>query len=309
MLANFLEKSKPINFIVYLSVFFCFFLLSLITHFFNDGFSWNKTFESVVFFFLFLIIFFFYNFIVTKNKLTFDHSYAFFIFTLIAILHFSFLFEFKPLITFILHLLYLRKIYSLRSSKSIIQKLFDSGFWLGVLFILEPYCFVFFLVTLTAILLYQKLTIQNLIAPIIGYITPLIIYFTYLFWVDTTNNFIKLFTVDFIFDLSTYTKNSTTWSTLILLLFTLIALILKSPKAMSVNNSFKKSWQLLIINLLVSLFFAILTNTNQGYETLFLYVPASIIIANGFEVLQKRMVKNILIFIFMMGTIIGFCYL
>ncbi|WP_147266210.1 hypothetical protein [Polaribacter sp. WD7] len=165
------------------------------------------------------------------------------------------------------------------------------------------------MVTLTAILLYQKLTIQNLIAPIIGYITPLIIYFTYLFWVDTTNNFIKLFTVDFIFDLSTYTKNSTTWSTLVLLLFTLIALILKSPKAMSVNNSFKKSWQLLIINLLVSLFFAILTNTNQGYETLFLYVPASIIIANGFEVLQKRMVKNILIFIFMMGTIIGFCYL
>lgn len=306
MLANFLEKSKPINFIVYLSAFFGFFLIALITVFFYDNFSWIKVLEAVGFFCLFLAIFFFYNFIVSKNKLTFDHSYAFFVFTLTSIVYVSVILDFKILITLLIYLLYLRKTYSLRSSKKLIQKLFDGGFWLGVLCILEPYSLVFFLVSLSAILLFGRFSIQNLIIPIVGFITPLFIYFTYLFWFDITDNFLTLFTEGFLNNTVKFSTNTLNWGTIVLLLFTFVAVILKSPKAFSINNSFKKSWQLLITHVLVSILFITLLNTENGYEILFLTVPATVIIANGFEAIQKKKIQNILFSILIITTILGF---
>ena len=97
MLANFLEKSKPINFIVYLGLFFCFFFGKITFTLFSGDISLYKAFESILFIFLFLSVFFFFNFIVTKNKLTLDHSYAFYLFTLAVTLFFSALFDFKSI--------------------------------------------------------------------------------------------------------------------------------------------------------------------------------------------------------------------
>ena len=86
----------------------------------------------------FLVFFFFYNFILSKNKLTLYNSYGFLIFVL--------LFGFFPdtmssrneLFLNILVLVYLRRLYSLRSGKDLHKKIFDSGFWLGILFLLAP---------------------------------------------------------------------------------------------------------------------------------------------------------------------------
>ena len=309
MLANFLEKSKPINFIIYLGFFLCFFLIATITSYFNDGFSWIKVLDIIGFLFLFLTIFFFFNFITTKNKLTFDHSYAFFIFILISILFVSKLLDFNVLTLLLIHLLFLRKIYSLRSSKSVIQKLFDSGFWLGILFILEPISIVFFLLIIVSVILQHKVTISNIITPVVGFITPLIIYFTYLFWYDTIDVFIALFSFDAIIPLLIYAEDATIWIFGILLLLSIFSIFLKSPKALSVNNSFKRSWQLLIINLILAVVYALLITNKDGSEVIFLALPASVIIANGFEVIQKKMIKNGLFFGLIILAIVGFFWL
>jgi hypothetical protein len=309
MLANFLEKSKPINFIIYLGFFLCFFFIATTTTYFNEGFSWIKVLDIVGFFVLFLTIFFFFNFITTKNKLTFDHSYAFFIFILISILFVSKLLDFNVLILLLIHLLFLRKIYSLRSSKSIIQKLFDSGFWLGILFILEPFSIVFFLLIIVSIILQHKVTISNVITPVVGFITPLIIYFTYLFWYDSIDVFIALFSFDVAFPLLIYAEDATIWIFGILLLLCIFSIFLKSPKALSVNNSFKRSWQLLIINLTLAIVYALLIKNKDGSEVIFLGIPASLIIANGFEIIEKKLMKNMLLFGLLILTTIGFFWL
>ena len=179
MLANFLEKSKPINFIVYLGLFLCFFIIALFFNISTGEFTLYKAFESILFYFLFLLIYFSYYILVSKNKLTFDHSYAFFLFILAIMLILSKMFEFKTLISLLIYLYLLRKIYSLKSSKEVIQKVFDSGFWLGILCILEPYSILFSIIIYAAILLHQKLTIHTLITPFIGFITPLVTYFSY----------------------------------------------------------------------------------------------------------------------------------
>ncbi|MCL7761955.1 DUF6427 family protein [Polaribacter sp. Z014] len=306
MLANFLEKSKPINFISYLGLFFCFFLITIFSSFFTDAFTWLSALENLSFLLLFLIVFFFFNFIISKNKLTFDHSYAFFIYVLATILFIPKLLELKTFIMLIIYLLFLRKIYSLRSPKKVIQKLFDSGFWLGVLFILEPFTLVFIFLIYAAILLRKKVSFHTLLTPIFGFISPLIIYFAYLFWNDSIEESHQLFIFNKINNVLIYAKDSTIWISGTILLLTICAIFLKSPKALSVNNSFKKSWILLIINSIIAVVFALLIPKKDGSEIIFLLVPTSIIIANGFEVIEKMMVKNILAVLLLIGTILTF---
>ena len=306
MLANFLEKSKPINFILYLGLFFCFFIPTIISTLFEGEFAWHAVFKSILLFTIFLSIFFFYNFIVSRNRLTFDHSYAFYVFTLTLILFLNTLCDFKTLNLLLIQLLFLRKVYSFQSSKKVIQKIFDSGFWLGILCLIEPFSILFFILIYASIFIQQKRTINNLITPIIGFISPLIIYFTYLFWNDAAIVFFEIFNIKIADTLFVFNKSEPSlifWGILILTLF---SIVLKSPKVLSINNSFRKSWILLIINAITSVVFAVTISNKNGSEIVYFLIPASIIIANGFEVVQKKILKNILIILLLAITISTF---
>ena len=73
-----------------------------------------------------------------------------------------------------------------KSNKKTIAKLFDSGFWLGILFILEPIFILLFILIYLSIYLHNKITIHTLFTPLMGFISPLVIFFTYNFWFDKT---------------------------------------------------------------------------------------------------------------------------
>ena len=304
MLANFLSKSKPINFIVLLSFFFCFYLSNAYNVFFIDGFLINDLVEALVLFVLFITIFFFFNFIVVKNRLTFDNFYAFFIFTLGIIFISSSLLTYKNLILLLLHLLFLRKIYALKSIKEVLKKLFDAGFWLGTSFLIEPFLGLFAVLIYVGVFLHQKITFHTLFSPVIGFLTPLFIYFTYYYWSDKTEKITQLFNFDVATNFSLNTASTSIWFLAIVFLFTLISLLLKSPKAFSVNNSFKKNWILLIVNLLVTLFFTLIIQEKNGSEIMYLLFPAAIIIANGLEIIQNKLIKNSLFILMIIGVVL-----
>jgi hypothetical protein len=304
MLANFLGKSKPINFIILLSLFIGLFLFTSFSLFYNDRFEFSFLFKITSSIAFYLIIFFFSNFIVSKNNLTLDNSYAFFIFTVLLSYFLSTITTLKILIIILLYTLLLRKIYSLKSPKKILSKLFDSGFWLGVLFILEPPSAVFVVLIYAAIFLHQKTIINNLIVPIVGLLTPLIIYFTYCFWFDKLYLFTNLFYFETFHSKVLYSENNFYWVSVFIIAISVISLFLKSPKAFSINNSFKKSWILLIVNLTIALFFALFIPKKNGMEFLFLIFPASVIIANGLESVQNNLIKNVFIIILLASAII-----
>jgi hypothetical protein len=273
---------------------------------FEGEFAWQIVFKSILLFIIFLSIFFFFNFIVSKNRLTFDHSYAFYVFTLSLILFLKTLCNFETLNLLLIQLLFLRKVYSFQSSKKVIQKIFDSGFWLGILCLIEPFSILFFILIYASIFLQQKRTINNLITPIIGFISPLIIYFTYLFWNDAAIVFFEIFNIKIADTLFIFDKSDPSWIFWGILFLTLFSTVLKSPKVLSVNNSFKKSWILLIINAITSVVFAVTVSNKNGSEIVYFLIPASIIIANGFEVIQKKIVKNILIILLLGITVSTF---
>ncbi len=305
MLDNFLDKSKPINFIVLLGLFLLSFSFVSYSVFFDADFRFEKLLELSLVLILFISIFFFYNFIITKNNLTFDNSYAYFVFTLFVICLLFSLLEINFLIIILIHFLLLRKVYSFHSTKNIIQKLFDSGFWLGVSFILEPYTILYFTVVYGAIYLHQKITIHTLLTPIIGLLSPLLIYFTYCFWYNKTEEFTNLlFNLDFFVSIQTYLNSKSGVFLLVILVLSLIPFFAKTPKTLSVNNTFKRSWILISFHLLISLLFILFINNKNGSEIIFLLFPATVIIANGLELIKQKSIKNVILYSFIIGVFV-----
>ncbi|PQJ21895.1 hypothetical protein BSU00_07625 [Tenacibaculum sp. SG-28] len=77
MLTNFLSKSKPVNFVVLFLLFLCY----TISLFFSENFLLLNYSNLVL---VFVIIFSIYNFIVIKNKVTFDNSFAFLFYVILV---------------------------------------------------------------------------------------------------------------------------------------------------------------------------------------------------------------------------------
>lgn len=303
MLANFLNKSKPINFIGLLVFFFINFFLLLFLDFYNVGFSTNLLVERLIFALIFLVIFFLINFVVAKNKLTFDNSYAFFFFIILSILILNEVMDLKILLLQVVYLLFLRKIYSLRSQKKIIEKVYDASFWLGIFFIVEPKFIILLFLQYLAIYLHKRLTINTLIIPVLGFCTPLLVYFSYLFWYDNVDTFLALFDFQFHFSLSNISDSKFYIPFLIVGFAVFISIVLKSSTALTVSNSFKRNWILLIVNLLLTLFFLSAKKTIALGEFMYLFFPIAIIIANGIEMIPKNSYKNIILYLFLAGSI------
>jgi len=258
----------------------------------NEGVNLTKLVDVVVTFLLFLVLFFLYNFLLSKNGLTQDNSYAFLLFIIGIGCIPKVILDYKIVGVYILLFFCLRKIYSLRTLKSVYQKLFDSGFWIGVLLLFSPYYSVYIILLYTSALLFLKITVRTLLIPVLGVAIPIFIYFTYLFWNDDIATFYQLFefnlTIDFsYYDTSFYSIISTAFGIL-----TLGAILLKSGSIFSVSNKFKRIWALLLVHLIIAIGFISLIEIKNGTELISVLIPATFIITNWLQSIDKKWFIN-----------------
>lgn len=296
MLTNFFSKSKPVTSVAILLLFVCFFLAT-----FLNSTSLLKTASYLP---LFLLILGVFNFINSKNSLTFDNSFAFLFFTLLfGYFHQSFAIN-QHTYGHLTLLLFLRKVYSLQSDKNLTLKYFDGGLWLGVSFLTVPTTVIFAPLLYVSILYHQRLTIQSFLGPIIGFFAPVFLYFTYCYWYELDNTFYSLFNWTTVTDYSLYQKLFFLIPFIAFSTITLIGVVFKTPKALAVKNSFRINWLLLLFNLAIAIILVLLIQQKDGSELIYLFFPTAIIIANLIEILQKKWLKEIILSLFIVGAFI-----
>lgn len=303
MLTNFFKKSKPITVVVLLGLFLGYFLLANFSGFSMDFLTNNSIISYLRYGLWIFLTFFFFNFIINKNKLTFDNAFAFLFFVLcLGMIPNSFLNEKTVIINLIL-LLFLRKVYSLQSSKNVFQKLFDGGLWLGIAFLIEPFSAIFLVLLYIANYVHQKFTLQTILIPVLGFAGPLFLYFTYCFWNDKTENFNQLFYWFTTYDFSIYNSLLFLIPLLIIGAFLLFSVVMKTPLALRVKNTFRKSWMLVLLHFITAFIFIVLIEHKNGSELLYLLFPTAVILANGLELLQKKWIADIVIALFFFGSL------
>ncbi|MCH3883928.1 hypothetical protein [Tenacibaculum aquimarinum] len=86
-------------------------------------------------------------------------------------------------------------------------------------------------------------------------------------------------------------------------LFGLISIFLKTPKTLSVKNTFRESWLVIILNLALTILFIIILKEHNGSEFLYLLFPIAIILANGLELVERTLIKEVLITVFFLCSL------
>ena len=295
MLANFFGKSNPVNFIVIFSIFLGFYLTNSISSISLATLNFSLVLEYILMLIFFLVFFFFFNFILSKNKLTLYNSYGFLIFVL--------LFGFFPdtmssrheLFLNILVLIYLRRVYSLRSGKDLYKKIFDSGFWLGVLFLIAPKTVLFGILLFLSIWLFQKINFRTLLIPCLGFLAPVLCYVAYFFWFDQTEEFIASFFWYANYNFELFTDSSIFIPTIVLVTLVLISILVKTPKVISISGNYRNYWILILFNLFIAITILLIQNTLHESQLILLFFPISVILTNWLESIQKPFLKNIFI--------------
>ena len=300
MIANFFNTTKPINTLFIIVVLALIYGLS---SFYSidvnlDFIIFSK---NILFFFVLLTTFFMVNFIVRKNGLSKDNSYVLFLMVLFFGMFPLSTINYLLVIANLILLLAYRRIYSLRTNKDIKEKLFDSAFWVGIATLVYPWCFLFLFLVYAAISIFKKATLRNVIIPLIGFLTPIIIYGVFLFISDDFNNINSQLNYNFSF--LDYNSLKILVPISIILGFLLWTILPTTIKISSVNNEFKTSWLLVLFHLLISIIIALTSIDKNGSEFIFIFFPTAIIFTNYLQTTQEKWFKDVFLYLFLAVTI------
>ena len=159
--------------------------------------------------FLLVAIFFLSLFIISKNSILKSNQYISLGLIIFSGIYFKMPSEINITASYLILLLSIRKIYSLKSKKNQNKKLFDIGFWYLISIILNPVNLFFIITILTGIFIFYKISpivILKIVAGMLGATLMALFYF------DLTEN-IQL-TQDYFIDIIdqiwiTYSANDT----------------------------------------------------------------------------------------------------
>jgi len=303
MIATFFNKSTPLE---KLSVIILLSLVVIVDIFSTNATQFNFIFlvKKIAVFIFLLINLFLVQFISKKNGLRKDNAYDILLVVIFIAMFPLTIVNNTILVSHFILLLAFRRTYSLRTIKNTKEKLFDSSFYIGLAAIIYPWSIFYLFLPYSAIIAFNKRTVRNVIIPLVGVITPIIIYGTYLF---LTDNFEKAYV-----QLDTSLSFGTYNSLLLLLPITLILGFLiwtifpTTIKIITVNNELKNSWYLILSHLVISIFIMIPSPVKNGAEFIFLFFPLAIIFTNYLQLVNEKWFKDVFLYIFLAVAVLGY---
>ncbi len=302
MIANFFNKTKPVNIFNILIILFLYYLTAIFfIH--NYEFSLGFVIIKLIVFLCLLLMVLIVNFITKKNRLTQDNSYTILIFVFLLGTFSETMFANSIVFASIGLLLGFRKIYSLRSGINIKQKLFDAGFWVGISTIIYSWSILYILLIYVGIIVFRKLSFKNILIPVIGTATPILIYFSYHFYFNTLTIFNNKFNLEYSIVFNSYNQLNLLIPLSFLVLILLGSTIALTPKIVLVSNKLKFLWIVLLNHLLISTVLVVLSPIKNGSEMLFLLFPGAVIITNLLQKNQSSIFKNLILYLFLIISI------
>ena len=165
MIANFFNQTKPINFLVLSGLAILLFSMALLMGQPTETGSYLIA-KYTTFLLLSVLMIFILNFIIRKNALCEDNSYA----LLISLIYFGifpqaflnggiFVSNFVLLFAF-------RRMYSMRTTLEPREKIFDSAFWIGVATLFYLWSGLYLILLYLAIWLFRRGDVRRILIPI-----------------------------------------------------------------------------------------------------------------------------------------------
>ncbi|MBD3581601.1 DUF6427 family protein [Flavobacterium selenitireducens] len=185
MIASLFRKSTPFNYTVLIALVAFFYLIFQ----FSGSERTNDVAGLIEKAFLLGLVFsslFILNFIVKKNGLSRDNSYAILFFFLFLLFFPSVFDNFNLCVSNFFVLLALRRLVSLQSLKAPKEKIFDASLWIFLAALFHFWAILFIVLVFISILFHVSRDYRNWILPFIAFASAAVVFFLFAFIVDET---------------------------------------------------------------------------------------------------------------------------
>lgn len=303
MLARFFKKSDPLGFISLLVLLIVYMIIQILLGFFTvntlKSFTLLLGVLLVFSFFIFLI-----DFIIKKNQLTPPNYYAVFVFVLLIGLFPSVLELSKVSYSYFFILLALRRIYSIQTKKHLLLKLFDSGFYIGIAFLLYPPSGLFLFLVLASYSIYIHVVSKDILLTVIGFFTPIFIVFTYFFLSDNLYAFKSLTELNISFDYRFFMFSTIYIPLLIVCFLCFLGMIKIFSNGHLLGIRWQNSNKLVVFHLLIGIIIALIDSVTLNKNLLYLFFPIAIFIGNMVFLNEKVWMKQLILFVLLILTFV-----
>lgn len=294
MITSIFSKSKPINFIIVSILIVFAFIFQVYNNFGAPNFS---IFTSGLALLIVLFYIFIVDFIISRNELTKRNSYGILVFGL-SITIFPEVFEHTNLlISNLLILLALRRLFSLHTKKSLKKKFFDAVFWIVLASLFYSWAILFISVVVLALSHYWQNEGKYIAISIFGAITVFVLLILYN--IILKDQFLPDSNFDFNYSLDfsdTYKLDDIIKLTIIIAIF-LWSLFFYIKHSGEKNQKYKPIDALVILSGLIAFLVAFLALEKTGNEVVYFIFPFSVIAANYIETIKEKWFREIFVWL------------
>ena len=293
MITRFFKISKPFHYILFLSAaIFIFFMQHR-----NKIWAVNaaEVLKLGITFLCFLLSIFLVVFIITKNRLTQNNSFAAFYFCLFIFLFPASINNYEIIISNLFILLAFRRIISMNTKVNLKKKYFDSGLWLCIAVFFYSLSALYIIPFLATILLWRTDRFKHFIVFILGISTVLFInlLLRIIFNISAPEIVFKdlKFSFDFLLFSSFQLKSS------FFVFFTLAGCSLTKVinETILKNNPSRPLFIIILLIFFSSIMMALISNIYVPQNFLFSFFPISVIAANFAQDQRSNWISNLIL--------------
>ncbi|MEE2801554.1 MAG: hypothetical protein VX550_05150 [Bacteroidota bacterium] len=288
MLHRFFETTQPIHYALYSG-------LVIVAGFTSVFWFEQLSFQTVTTVLGLVFVLLLTQFILIKNELTQNSSYAFMSMSVLLCLLFPNVFSDWLWLANLLIFMSLRRLLSMRTRHSILAKIFDASFWITIASLIEPKFCLFFLPVFVGVFLWARNNYRFWVIPFLGITTVLIISWVIqlYFNIDLLPRLILSSSYEFA---GSYVLQLH-WVSILLLSFIVAGIILYVGSIISVIHKTRAKYSVLFFYSLVSAIIFLWLDKNQTASQLLLFLPTVLFLNYIFTSSSNRVLKIILVLI------------
>ncbi len=303
MITSFFKTSKPIHYIIFLVVLtFLFAYQRIITVDYEGNLS--NILKEVGILSILLASFFTLIFIVTKNNLTHNNSYAALYFCLFIGLMPSCLETNSILISNFFILLSLRRIVSLKTNSNIKKKLLDASVWICLATIFEPWAILFLGCLFMGMVFYSVTQIKNFSIPFCGILAVGILLTSYRLLTENALPNLTEYLPTISFDNFSFSNTTIGAASLLFLAVVLFGITNFIIKGFLKNRLKTPNFLVLVLAIFIGILIVFLSLTQGIPYYLFAFAPSAIVLANFSETTKYRWLSELVIGMLLLGVLL-----
>lgn len=255
---------------------------------------------------LLLASFFLVNFMVKKNGLTKDSSYTILFFLLFLMLFPAVFSNSNVLFANLFLLLSLRRLMSLQSLKAPKEKIFDASMWIFIASLFHFWCILFIVLVYISIVFHASRDYRNWLLPFVAFVVTAVVFiFAALIfdpsWIAHFRGQMQM-NFELNYFANNYQNAALSFYVLVALYFVIAMVFSMTNRPMILQASYKKMIFAFVIGAVVF----ILSPQKNNVLLLFTFMPLSLMATNTIEYAQSKLYQEMVLFLFMAGSITAF---